>query len=148
MAKSILTVDDRHSTFNDVDLLLVMRMVLSSLREQGGDELVSIEEEWQRALDTHATGVIDLPLQKYANDEYVGMSLISHLSDLESSLIAYGDEVPLSHLKKHCKIPGVVFEGPYPTCHVVAAVRSLRGLIQAASGKGTTSVPGLEKLGS
>lgn len=129
MAKSIQTVNGHHATFNDLDLLLVIRMLLSSMTEGDKKKLTPTVEVWENAIAMHAPGVIDLRVQEWANDEEARIPLITLFANLESSLGDWGDEIPLVHLKEDCRIPGVVFEGPYPTRHLAGAACQLRQLL-------------------
>lgn len=129
MGTSLLRVNDRHAEFNDSDLLVVARMVVSAIRNSDCQSLFAVAETWTRAIEGHAPGVVDLPVQEFASDAVVRQCLASLLDNLESSLSEWGDEVPLTYLKMNCQVPGVVFERPYPTHHLVGATRRLRELI-------------------
>jgi hypothetical protein len=129
MATSILRVNEHHATFNDVDLLLVLRMFLSSMKNADKEKLSDIATTWERAIETNAPGVVDLPVEEYANNADTRTHLVSLLTAFEASLSDQGDEVPLAHLKQECRIPGVVFERPYPIHRLLDAVRQLRDLI-------------------
>lgn len=129
MAKSIQTVNGHDATFNDVDLLVVVRMVLSSMTEAKKRKLATTVETLEGVLAMHAPGVVDLRMQDWVNDGETRSTLISLLANIETSLSEWGDAVPLAHLKEECRIPGVIFEEPYPTRLLAEAARQLRQLI-------------------
>jgi hypothetical protein len=133
MTTSILSANEQHAVFNDLDLLLVVRMALSSMTERDRTTLAAVERVWTEALETHGPGVVDLRVEEFANDTATRSKLVALLAVLETKLPAFGDEVPLSHLTSSCRIRGVTFERPYPTHYLLSATRRLRELI--AQGK-------------
>ncbi len=130
MGTSVLTVNDRHATFDDIDLLLVVRMLLSDLTDADRETLGALPQEWETAVETNAPGVVDLPVERYANDDTARPRLVSLLAGVESSLSSNGD-VPLARLKGDLRVPGVMFERPYPSGRLLDASKRLRGLIDS-----------------
>lgn len=94
MAKSIQTVNGHDATFNDVDLLVVVRMVLSSMTEAKKRKLATTVEALEAVLAMHAPGVVDLRMQDWVNDGETRSTLISLLANIETSLSEWGTQYP------------------------------------------------------
>lgn len=129
MATTILTVNEHHESFNDVDLLIVVRMVVLSIADDRSGELSVVKRRWERAIEARAPGVVDLGIEECANDANLRRQLAELLESLETRLSALGDEVPVARLLGNRRLPGIAFREPYPTHHLVSAARRLRELI-------------------
>lgn len=105
-------------------------MATSLMRARHSD-LDAVRSQWERAIELQAPGVLDLRLTEYCGDAVTRERLVAVLEEVESVLVAFGERVPLTHLKQICKVPGLLFEGPFPTRHLLAAVRCLLELVRA-----------------
>lgn len=129
MAKSIQRVADRSEAFDDVDLLLVVRLLLSLLDHPGGKAFVEIRSTWEALLRLHAPGTIDLGLEDLVANAARRDQLSLLLDKTEDRLQQWGEAIPHSYLKRECQIDGVIFEESYPTRYLISTVRRLRGLV-------------------
>lgn len=129
MATTHLSLNGRTEAFDDVDLLLVMRLILNEADDNGRQGRPDFSKAWEEAIDMRAPGMIPIDLEmanSTANSRAVFARIIERTS---RHLDEWCDSIPLSYLQKHCLIPGVQFSLDYPTARLRETLVCLRRLV-------------------
>jgi hypothetical protein len=126
MAHSIQAFGGRSATFNDLDLLAVVSLLMAECEQSRYEELGSVVGSWQDALRGYGPGVVDLDLD--AISPTAKFELIAALAAIEI-VVARSTFVRGSILDARCNAPGVKFADQYPTHYVLKAIEALRSLL-------------------
>ena len=128
MGQSAQILDGRHEVFEDIDLLLVVRLAILAARNDEADEWLA--EAWSFSYREHAPGVVDLGLRAIVANPENRASLLRVLSVVEDNLHAVGAVIPLASLKSDLKLPGVRFRADQDSGRIVSTLLRLRALIE------------------
>ena len=123
---SYLEFEDRIEAFDDVDLLAVLSFMLHAMRAR--PTRTDLIKGLGFAIDTHAPGVVQLPLEEHLEEQEARTQFADALRDVLLQLQAMGEEVPLELLRERCHIPGVRFARDYPAQRLIDVVARLESL--------------------
>ncbi|HEX4959444.1 MAG TPA: hypothetical protein VF173_01300 [Thermoanaerobaculia bacterium] len=130
MAHSIQVFGDRSEVFNDLDLLVLMRLMSEELGSNASSYplLVSMAARWRDCCENYSPGSIDLNLELAVAGEKARQQFASLLSTIAQKLERSGDTIPAGELNSRLCVPGVTFHD-YRTTLLLAAIEKIKQLL-------------------
>ena len=132
MATSIQTIFEKAEMFNDLDLLVLLRMMVEEVKQNPSQycSLGDLAAAWDETCSNYGPGVIDLKLESVASTP-AQSELTLLLSTLEDNLDRLGSVIPATTLNDRWAVPGVRFKD-YTTSKLIAAIGKIRNLLNSA----------------
>jgi hypothetical protein len=132
MATSIQVIRDQAEMFNDLDLLVLLRMMVEEVQRNPSQyhSIGQLAASWDESCSNYGPGVIDLKLGSVASTA-AQSEIILLLSGLEKKLGRLGAVISAATLNERWAVPGVQFQD-YSTSNLIAAIRKLRNLLNSA----------------
>lgn len=133
MGHSVQLVGDRHSIFNDLDLMLVLLIMAERVQthQPRFANLLPHAADWARSVEQRAPGVIQPGLETIIHDPEAVEQLPSLLTEVESMVRAFGDSIRIEVQKARWPLPGASLDKPVPVLRVLATLTQIRRLFEA-----------------
>jgi hypothetical protein len=111
MAHSIQVLDEKAETFNDLDLLVLIKFFLMELKRnsEAYPRLASIATGWRESLENYGPGTIDLRVERAVGDAEGRQQFANLLAAVARELNRDGELVPAAELNSLSAVPGVKF---------------------------------------
>jgi hypothetical protein len=111
MAHSIQIVGKKIAIFKDLDLLLMMRLIESRVREESDlySELQEITNRWRDSWENYGPGTIDMELEEIAKSPAKRYAFLSLMDSIKQWLISQAPVLHCEKINKEFRISGVVF---------------------------------------
>jgi hypothetical protein len=131
MATSIQAVHNRFQSFNDLDLLVVLHLMIRKAEAlcEGQPGQLEVVNHWRRVCETYGPGTIDLQLDAVVLDRSLKQFLLRVLSEIETELDVSGEVYAARLIKDGWRTPGVAVSD-YNTALLRSTTKNLRTLVE------------------
>lgn len=131
MATSIQIVGNRSETFNDLDLLVLLHLMIRSAEANSGDKGIrrKLAERFASVCEGYGPGTIDLQLDVLLSDQTLKSEFLRILSETESHIESVGETYPAQLLRDKWRTAGVKI-GDYKTNLIRTVAEKVRTLLR------------------
>jgi hypothetical protein len=130
MASSIQVVGSKFASFNDLDLLALLCLLVEEIEANptAYGTVAPIVTEWHRQSATYGPGTIELGLDEIQPSDSARSELIASLEAVGQRAVRWGERIPESVLNRRCVAPGVRFVD-FPVSAILDAGQKLQCLV-------------------
>jgi len=130
MAHSSQEFAGRNKSFNDVDLLVLLHLMMRNVKGVVDDPQVEqrLTSEWREVFEIYGPGLITLGLDELAENETMKQAYLRVLRATEEHLDTIGPVYPKAQLQTGWRVPHIRLTD-YPTDDLRAVIRGLRELL-------------------
>ncbi len=130
MATSIQVVGDKAAVLDDMDLLLLLRIMVERVHSNCDrfPTLQSMAVHWESSWEDSGPGTLDLDLASLARNNSQTTEFLSIVHETERTLREFGDVLPAAIVNRRWNVRGVKFHD-YPINRLNKTLEELRRLL-------------------